>query len=147
MLFPLSSRLHRVEHFPDLRPACGYLGLVFRCCALGGKAAFLCLALLAQDQFLLVPAPGYRNPQSQLRDELAGDRTPDQTAQVRDRARVHRFRLQARAQFVEQRLGLIRAALDQEERRGSFFREQSLGKDQITTTVRSVFIATRVAHV
>lgn len=147
MFSRLASRLHRIEHFPDLRPACGYLGLVFRCRALGGKAPFLCLAVLAQDQFLLVPAPGYRNPQSKLRDELAGERTPDQTAQVRDRARVHRFRLQACAQFVEQCLGLIRTALDQEARCGAFFREQRLGKDQITTTFRSVFIASRVAHV
>ena len=123
MLSASASRLHHVEHLPDLSPACGDLGLVFRCRALGGDALILGLALLAKDQFLLLPAPGCRNAQSHFRDKLAGDRTFDQTAQVRDRAGVHSFRLHARAQLVEQCLGLIRAALDQEQRRGSFFRE------------------------
>jgi hypothetical protein len=114
MLSALAPRLHRVEHLPDLRPAFGNLGLVFRCRTLGGKSAVFCFALLALGEFLLAPAPGHRNPQAQFRNELTGDSTPDQTAKVRDRARVHCFRLQACAQFVEQCLGLIRAALDQE---------------------------------
>jgi hypothetical protein len=73
------------ERFSGGRPACiasaicrisarrdAQLGLAFRGRALGGKTLLLGLALLTQDQFLVMPAPGSRHALSQFRHELAG---------------------------------------------------------------------------
>jgi hypothetical protein len=118
----------------NLGAARGDPGLVFRGRALGGKTLLLGLALLAQDQLLSMPAPGRRNALSQFRHELAGQGSPDQATQVGHRAGMHRVRLHPGTQFIEQGLGVRRAALNQDKRRRTFFREQAFRKDQITTT-------------
>ena len=92
------------------------------------------LALLAQDQFLLMPAPGSGHALSQFRHELAGQGAPDQATQVGERAGMHCSCLHPGTQFIEQGLGLLRAGLKQEERRRTFFREQAFRQDQVTTT-------------
>jgi len=97
-----------------------------------GEAA---LALLAQDQFLRLPVPGSRHALSQFRHELAGLSSPDQATQVGERAGMHRPCLHPGTQLVEQGLGLLRAGLEQEERRRTFFREQAFRQDQVTTTL------------
>jgi hypothetical protein len=109
--------------------------LVFRGRALGGKTLLLGFALLAQAQLFRLSAPGRRHALAQFRHELAGQGSSDQTTQVGDRAGMDCIRLHPGAQFVEQGLGLLRAALNQEECRRTLFREQAFRQDQITTTI------------
>ena len=49
---------------------------------------------------------------------------------------MHRVRLHPGSEFVEQGLGLLRAALNQDKRRLPFFGEQGFRQNQITTTLR-----------
>jgi len=128
--------LHGVRDLSQFGAAGGEPGLVFRGRNLGRQPLLFGLALLTQGLFLLVPAPDSRHALSQFGDELAGQRTPDQTTQVGDRAGMHRVRLDPGTQFVEQGLGVRRAAPDQDKRRLPFFGEQGFRQNQITTTLR-----------
>ena len=134
---------HDVEHSPDLLAACRGPCLEFRGRALGGEAPFLRLALLTLRQLFLASASGGCYALSKFRHELAGNRAIDQAAQVRERAGVYGPRLHPGAQFVEQCLGLILAAAEQSRRRGPFFGEQGIWKNQITTTLRATHLAAR----
>jgi hypothetical protein len=121
----------------NLGAARGDPGLVFRGRALGGKALLLGLALLAQDQFLSMPAPGRRNALSQFRHELAGQGAPDQATQVGHRAGMHRVFACIRALSSSSKAWACeRAALNQDKRRLPFFGEQGFRQNQITTTLR-----------
>lgn len=114
----------------------GEPGLMLRRRAFGGHALLLGLALLTQGLFLRVPAPDNRHALPQFGDELAGQGTPEQPAQVGDRAGMHGVCLDPGGEFVEQGLGVRRAALNQDKRRLPFFGEQGFRKNQITTTLR-----------
>src|SRR5688572_31877872 len=126
----LVPSLHGVQHFAKGRAADSDLGLVFRCGALGGETLLLRLAFVTRYRFFPAPKPRSGNALSQFRDELAGNGAIHQTAQVGNWAGAYRFCLQTCVQFVEHCLRLIAATLDEELRRGPFFRKQALGEYQ-----------------
>ena len=128
--------MHGVRDLSQFGTAGGEPGLVFRGRNLGRQPLLFGLALLTQGLFLLLPAPDSGHALSQFRDELTSQGPANQAPQVRDRAGMHGVCLDSGGEFVEQSLGVRRAALNQDKRCLPFFGKQAFGENQITTTLR-----------